>query len=197
MHDSTDDERQIITDMNGGSQQAFRRLYEQYHRGLYRYALRFLKSPDLAQDAVQDTFVKIWEKRSHLQGVQHLKAFMYTVCRNQILDLFARAAREESIRNEIILSLHLLQENGNEEAYPAYETLVETAIAKLPPQRQQIFRLCRLQGKSYDEVAHELGISRSTVSDHLVKATKFLREDLSASVDFSLLLVLMPALFVL
>jgi RNA polymerase sigma-70 factor (family 1) len=197
MHYSTEEERQIITEMSSGSAEAFRLLYEQYHRGLYRYALRFLKSTDLAQDAVQDTFVKIWEKRCNLLGVQHLKAFMYTVCRNQILDLMARASREESVRQEIILSLRLTQEAGEETAQPAYEALVETAIAKLPPQRQQIFRLCRLQGKSYDEAAQELGISRSTVSDHLVKATKFLREDLSASVDFSLLLVLMPALFAL
>ena len=58
--------------------------------------------------------------------------------------------------------------------------LLQNAINKLPPQRQQVFRLCKLEGKSYKEVSELLGISLSTISDHIVKATKSIRNDLES-----------------
>lgn len=189
-----DHQRQVVAEIVTGSQLAFRGLYEAHHRELYRYALRFLKSPELAEDVVQDAFVKIWEKRESLSSVQNLRAFLFTVCRNGMLTFFERASREASLRNEII-HYAALSHVDTEEEVSRYEILAEEAIGKLPPQRQQIFRLCRLEGKSYDEVAKELGISKYTVSDHLVKASKFLREYLSAYVDYSLVICLLPYLF--
>ena len=59
--------------------------------------------------------------------------------------------------------------------------LLENAISKLPPQRQQVFRLCKLEGKSYRDVSELLGISLSTISDHIVKATKSIRNYLEST----------------
>jgi RNA polymerase sigma factor (sigma-70 family) len=53
--------------------------------------------------------------------------------------------------------------------------VLHRAIEDLPPQRQQVFRLCKLEGKTYREVSELLGISESTISDHIVKGTKFIR----------------------
>ena len=54
---------------------------------------------------------------------------------------------------------------------------LESTIQNIPPQRQQVFRLCKLEGKSYKEVSELLGISVSTISDHIVNATKFIRSN--------------------
>jgi len=56
-----------------------------------------------------------------------------------------------------------------------YETLLHEAIRQLPPQRQKVFRLCREESKSYEEVAMELGISRNTVKEHMVLAVKSIK----------------------
>jgi RNA polymerase sigma-70 factor (ECF subfamily) len=193
---SLDHEKQWVLGIAAGDTCAFKQLFEKYNQPLYRYALRFVKSPALAEDTVQEAFVKVWEKRASLPEVQHFKAFLFTICRNQMLNLFARSARELSIQQEIIYHAVKVREDTDDLVLShQYEAIAEEAIAKLPPQRQHIFRLCRLEGKSYEEVANELGISRTTVSDHLVKASKFLREYLSAYADFSLLLFLFPYLF--
>ena len=52
---------------------------------------------------------------------------------------------------------------------------LQQAINALPPRRRQVFQLCKLDGKSYEEAALELGLSTSTISDHIVKATHFIR----------------------
>ena len=54
--------------------------------------------------------------------------------------------------------------------------ILQKAVEELPPQRQQVFRLCKLEGKSYKEASEVLGISASTISDHIVKATKTIRD---------------------
>ena len=66
--------------------------------------------------------------------------------------------------------------------------LLQKAIDSLSPQRQLVFRLCKLEGKSYDEVSQQLGISTSTISDHIVKANKTIREYLFEHLDLSLIL---------
>ena len=57
-----------------------------------------------------------------------------------------------------------------------YQESLAAAIDQLPPQRQKVFKLCREQSRTYDEVAAELGISRNTVKEHMVLAVKAIRE---------------------
>ena len=64
----------------------------------------------------------------------------------------------------------------NKLLWKAYEQLLTSAVEQLPSQRQKVFKLCRQQGKSYEEVAFELGISRNTVKEHMVMAIKNIKE---------------------
>jgi RNA polymerase sigma-70 factor (ECF subfamily) len=57
-----------------------------------------------------------------------------------------------------------------------YEQKIQEAVAQLPPKRQIVFRLCREENKSYDDVSNELGISRNTVKEHMVLAMKNITE---------------------
>lgn len=69
-----------------------------------------------------------------------------------------------------------------------YERMVSRAIDRLPPQRRLVFRMCRLEGQTYDEVARNLGISRNTVKEHMVSALKSFREYFSVHADVTFLL---------
>jgi len=68
--------------------------------------------------------------------------------------------------------------------------LLESAIQQLPAQRQQVFRLCKLEGKSYKEASELLGISVSTISDHIVKATKSIKIYFESNRPLSVILLL-------
>lgn len=180
----------LVTQLIDGSKGAFLELYGKYHAALYRHALRFVKAPALAEDVVQDTFLKVWENRQTLRADLSFVGYINTVGRNQILNTLKRASHETALKKTII---HAADKNrsSTEEAFldAEYEKMVDKAIEQLPPQRRMVFRMCRLEGKTYDEVAQKLGISKNTVKDHMVSALKSLREYFSVHADVTFLLM--------
>jgi RNA polymerase sigma-70 factor (family 1) len=178
----------LVVRLADDDQAAFEGCYHKYHAPLYRFAVRLIKSPMLAEEVVHDTFLKIWENRRQLDPTQSFRSYVFTITRNHILNLLARSAREAKIAQEILASFREVAHNNteNEIVYNDYQQLVQQAIGQLPPQRRQVFTLCRLEGRSYDEVATMLNISTGTVSDHMVKAGKSLRQFLQLHTDLSL-----------
>lgn len=178
----------LVERLAADDRDAFEACYYKYHAPLYRFALKLLKSPMLAEEVVHDTFLKIWENRQRLDAALSLRSYLFTITRNDVLNLLARSAREAAIAQEILASfgegIHNATEN--EVVYNDYHRIVQQAIDQLPPQRRQVFTLCRLEGKSYEEAATLLNISTGTVSDHMVKAGKTLRQFLNIHTDLSL-----------
>jgi RNA polymerase sigma-70 factor (ECF subfamily) len=160
-----------------GDEDAFVELYNKYHRKIYYSALKITQSKVLAQDVTQNVFLKIWDIHSSLDPDQNFEAFISVICRNAIFDIFKKSTREEAVKMELqqfAETSESIQED--EEYHEAYKNILYKAISKLPPQRRIVFELCKLQEKTYEEVAHSLKISQSTVQDHIVKANKFIRE---------------------
>lgn len=197
-------EQRVILRLQQDDSDAFLELYNQYHQPLYHYVLRFVKSPAIAEDVLQDVFLKIWEIRSRINPDLSVKAYLYRICRNSVFKLLKKMAVDENLRVQV------LQQFGQSVAdadlkvlWQQYETLLQAAINRLPPQRQKVFRLCREEGKTYEQVAEELGISRNTVKEHMVLAMKLIREHIDQYGDtpthFIFLLLLLsdlPAAFI-
>ncbi len=169
-----------------GDEEAFVALYNKYHRKIYFSALKMTQSDALAQDVTQNVFLKIWDTHTTLDPKQNFAAYISVICRNAIFDIFRKATHEETIKKEL-QQFTEVSESGQEDDdfYEAYKTLLDKAIADLPPQRRIVFELCKLQEKSYDKVARSMSISRSTVQDHIVKANKSIREYLLTHGNFS------------
>lgn len=170
-----------------GNETAFGLTYQTYHAGLYCYALKFVKSDELAKDIVHDVFLKLWENRSHLNKELSLKGYLFRICKNHVLNLLKRAAHETSIKEKILSSSGCCHgETENAVCYTDYHKVALQAIEKLPPQRQAIFKMCKLEGRSYEEVAKGLGISKGTVRDHIFKASRYIKEYLTLHADLTL-----------
>lgn len=171
----------VVEQLAAGDTDAFRRVYNQYHANVYRYALKFVKSRELAKEIVHDVFLKVWEKREQLNPAFSLEGYLIRICKNHVLNVLLKAAREEAWKKEV---LHLAERTANQTedvvVYADYAKYADLAIAQLPPQRQLIFKMCRLEGKSYEEAAQALGISIGTVRDHMLKAGRTVRQYLSA-----------------
>ena len=160
-----------------GDEEAFVSLYNKYHQKIYHTALKLTQSGALAQDITQNVFLKVWDNRSRLDPEQNFAAFISVICRNAIFDIFKRASSEEMVRTELGQMIDIADDDPYDEQFiNMYKQLLDEAISKLPPQRKIIFERCKLQEESYDNVARSLGISRSTVQDHIVKANKTIRE---------------------
>ena len=169
-----------------GDEEAFVALYHKYHHKIYATALKMTQSDDIAQDVTQNVFLKIWDTRATLNPEKNFAAYISVICRNAIFDIFKRATLEETIKKELQQFSEIQEpDQDDDDFYETYKTLLDKAIAELPHQRRAIFELCKLQKKTYDEVARSMNISRSTVQDHIVKANKFIREYLLKHGSFS------------
>ena len=169
-----------------GDEEAFVAIYNKYHRKIYYSAFKMTQSEDLAQDVTQDVFLKIWEARATLDPNQNFAAYISVICRNAIFDIFKKSTHEEAIKKELQQFADISESEEEGDFYEIYKNLLDKAIAALPSQRRVIFEMCKLQEKSYKEVAQSLKISNSTVQDHIVKANKFIREYLLLHGSFSL-----------
>ena len=177
-----------------GDEKAFVALYNKYHRKIYYTAVKLTQSEDLAQDVTQNVFLKVWETRATLDPEKNFAAYISVICRNAVFDLFKKATLEEAVKKELQQFTEVSENDGeDEDFYEVYKNLLDEAIAALPPQRRAVFELCKLQEKTYDEVASRMNISRSTVQDHIVKANKFIREYLltHGNVSFAMLFVVL------
>ncbi|WP_205510198.1 RNA polymerase sigma factor [Longitalea arenae] len=169
----------MIQRLQKGDSDAFLELYNHYHPALYHYVLRFVKSPAITEDLLQDVFLKIWEIRSRIDPSLSFKAYLYRICRNSVFKRLKKIAVDENLRMQVMQQFtQSVADADLKLLWQQYEEILQAAINRLPPQRQKVFRRCREEGKSYDEVANELGISRNTVKEHMVLAMKLIREHL-------------------
>lgn len=178
-------EKELVLLLKAGDEKAFTFFYDSYKGRLYGNLLRLVKSEEIAQELMQDTFVKLWQKRSELDSDKSVGAFLFRVAENKAIDFFRKAARDRKLE-AMLVAIATEHYSHIEERIYHKETMasLELAIEKLPPQRQRIFRLIKLEGKTYDEVGQMLGLTRSTINDHIVKATRSVKEQLFLSGDF-------------
>ncbi|RKR79960.1 RNA polymerase sigma-70 factor (ECF subfamily) [Mucilaginibacter gracilis] len=176
MQISQDREYELIRKLKEQDENAFSQLYSLYVKRIYAYALNILKSPILAEDVVQDTFVKLWESAAFLQTDRSLLPFLFTIAKNTSLNMIRRGSRETWITDEIAMhSIDLAEDAHQYTQRKQTSGFISDAIEQLPPQRKLIYDLCRNNGYSYKQAAEKLGISDSTVNSQMVKAIKFIK----------------------
>ena len=123
--------------------------------------------------------MKIWDTRAMLDPDKSFRSYIFRISENMVMDFFRKAARDKKLHACLMEIQTELYSHIEEDIIDAQESqLFRDAVALLPPQRRQVFTLCKLEGKSYHEVSELLGISTSTVSDHLLKANRFLKQQI-------------------
>lgn len=170
-------ERELITRLRGGDPETFTELYGLYVKRLYAFSLRIIKSPELAEDAVHDVFVKIWENKHKVDPERSFQSYLFTVARNHLFNIIKRSQLESSFRDQIMKNAEPSQ-NQVEEVYQYRESNsnLQQAITHLPERRKLIFELCHNEGLTYKQVAEKLGITDSTVNSQMVKALKSIKD---------------------
>lgn len=183
-------EQAYIRRISQGDAEAFHAVYLHYSPRIYGKLLRVLKSPDLAADILQDLFTIIWQKRGEIDPEKSFPAFLYKISDNLVIDLFRKAKRDQQLISQLLQASTASQENTEEWLFrKENETWLAKAIESLPPQRQLVFKLCKLENKSHEEVGRLLNISRATVNNHLVKAIQNLRMRAAGQSDLAGLLL--------
>jgi len=130
----------------------------------------------LADELVQDVFLKVWLSRDKVQHVLRFDSWLFIIARNQVFDTLKLLAKEDSARKQMA---NLLDQDSNtvedQLLTKENELRLQEALSRLSPQQKLIFTLSRHQGMKHEEIASRLNISRNTVKTHLVHALKTLR----------------------
>jgi RNA polymerase sigma-70 factor (ECF subfamily) len=185
------EEKELVSRLIVGDEAAFKILYDRYSERLHGFLLKLLKIDTAAVEILQDTFVKVWTHRAQIDPQQSFRSYLFRIAENAACDFFRKAGRDKKLREKLISIASSQYKHVEEQAMVKEEVQhLYAAINALPPQRRQVFQLVKMEGKSYAEVSRELNISASTISDHIVKATRYLRRRLQKEQSAAMLLLL-------
>lgn len=170
-------EKELLKRLKAGDQSAFTVFYSTYSNRIYSKLLKLTQSEALADEILQDTFVILWNKRDTINLELSIKGWLYKVAENEVYQLYRKMARDKRLQEHIVSTFVEAYAHTEEEIYlKESKDLLDQAMDQLTPQRRQAFKLCKIDGYSYQQAADIMGISVSTVSNHLVHATHSVRD---------------------
>ncbi|MFT4093523.1 MAG: RNA polymerase sigma-70 factor [Niabella sp.] len=190
-YDPSNRENNLLEQVAQGNEVAFRQLYDHYRDKVYSLGMHLTRSEYLAEEIVQEVFLKTWTKREELQHIDYFNSWLRTVTRNTCIDYL----RSAEIENKVLALLAAKIENSirsaeDEVLSREYDQVLLEAIRQLPPQRQKIYLLSRQQGLKQEEIARQLNISVYTVKEHIKLALKSIRAYLEKRIYTGLMLLI-------
>ena len=170
------DEKALLVQLQAGSEAAFTQLYQAYAERLYYNILSLVKDGSTAEELVQDVFARIWQKRETIQIDTSFGAYLFAASRNRVYDFFRKLDRDHDLYASIKATASY-EYSYIEEALLTRENvdMLQKAIKSLPHQRRRAFELCKIEGLSYKEASEKMGISLSTLKDHMANAREAIR----------------------
>lgn len=184
-------DHKLLEHLSKGSNEAFTLLYDKYSDMLRRFVIKFIKSPDLADDITQEVFMQLWENRTTITDIRSFRPWLFTLAKNRTFNVLKRAAIDDAAKAEILRHYQVNQSTMERELLTKeYLAFIQKVLNTLPPQSAKVFQLCREENKSYEEVAALLGISRNAVKKHMVRSMKVLKGAVEKDLGISLTVLL-------
>jgi len=161
---------------------AYESLYKLLFNGVFRFAYSFVKSKEAAEEIVSDSFIKIWELGTKLAEIDNVKAYLFTITKNNSLNYITRNYKQIQLNIDDLEFDDVIVWEDPEEIFLSGEAVnrIKSAIKELPPQCRIIFQLVKIEGLSYQETATALGISLSTVRNQMSIGLRKMTESLPA-----------------
>lgn len=165
----------IFNKLKNDDRDAFKQLFDIYYQHLVLFATRYVGDQDMAENIVQEVFVNLWEKRKKLQ-VYSVQSYLVVAVRNRC---------QNEIKRQKNLRLFQMAFKSDTFQPPAdfpddfFMNKIMAVINAMPEKRKRIFKMNRLDGMKYKEIALALQLSPKTVEIQIGKALKYLRENLS------------------
>ena len=193
--DGLHNEKELLSQVSQGDREAFRIMYTTCYPQVKRYISLFESSGKVLEELTQDVFVRIWEKRVRLMQVESFQGYLFVVTRNVVLNFFRALKVRQKIKELDETAVPGDNELENELLFKQYYRLALKAIAKLPPGRRKVLKMSVEGGLTLDEIAAQLGITRSGVKKQLYAAMTFVRQYLRDHGEIGLALVIFLSLF--
>lgn len=178
-----------------GDSSAFEAIYNGYIDDLLMYGSRFTKDSTLVEDCIHDLFVRIYERREHLNDPKSIKAYLFSSLRREIIHQSGRKEQpHEEIKESLFhLDIDIEQATIRTELGQEQLQLIQQTMALLSDRQREVVYLSFYNNLSHDEIAQVLGINNQSVRNLLSNGLKRMRE--GTNMPLSLLVAVLPTLF--
>lgn len=190
MKNDFEDNTVLINQLKRGNEKAYSFLLNCYHHRLCVYANSLINDKSVAEDIVQNVFVRIWEKRKNLKTHFSIKSFLYRSVYNEFIDQNRKRKSVTALEKKYIDALGNIVKEDND-ALEKLFSMVQKEIQKLPPKCRMIFLLSKKEGLSNIEIAEHLDLSIKTIESHITKAFSILRKKVNDKVEMHTFLFLL------
>jgi RNA polymerase sigma-70 factor (ECF subfamily) len=162
-----------------GSEVIFERTFKTHFKALHAYACTILRSEAMAEEAVQNVFYKLWEKKDQVNIKESVSAYLYRAVYHECLNYMKHSKVRAAYQSHVIYHNSELEKANERTGTKELEARIQTALKELPEQCRTIFQMSRFEELKYREIADELGLSVKTVENQMGKALRVLREKLA------------------
>tara|TARA_R110002049_G_scaffold28018_4_gene96619 strand:- start:25485 stop:26081 length:597 start_codon:yes stop_codon:yes gene_type:complete len=183
------DNQTLTESLRIGDEKAYMHLLNKFHRQLHAYALTLTHDPAMAQDIVQNVFLKTWKSRKKLNPEFSIRNFLYKSVYNEFINTYQRNKAMMLLHQKYVESTHEIVENTDDGAIAKMITIINTEIQKLPPKCQKVFILSKKEGLTNNEISEHLDISVKAVEAQITKAFGILKKKLGRKYETILVLI--------
>lgn len=166
--------------IKAGDEEAFELLFRQNYAGLVQFAWGYVRSKAVAEELVQDVFLKIWDNREGMVITGSDEGYLYKSVRNRCIDWSRHSKVVKEWKREKKREEEGRAGKGESVSHALHHKMlleeIEKAIHDLPEKRREVFLMSRYENRTYKEIAEILEISASTVETHMSLALKTLRQ---------------------
>ena len=179
----------LIINLKKGEEQAYIYLVDNYSKRLYAYALSLSNDKVMAQDIIQNVFLRIWEKRKKIDVNTSLLNYLFKSVYNEFLNLYKKKKSTMLLEQKYFNSLEKISADYNDNNLKKAMERITIEIHSLPPKCREVFILSRKDGLTNIEISDYLNVSIKTVEAHITKAFSILRKELGGKLDTFLFLL--------
>ncbi|MDR2284897.1 MAG: sigma-70 family RNA polymerase sigma factor [Sphingobacterium sp.] len=163
-------------DFLDNDQKAFKKVFETYQHVLMYYVVEATQNESTAEEIVQEAFIQLFLQKDKLSALEQIYPFLFTVVKRQTISTYRRKMSSKRYMDELRAlwseAEHtVLERIAGAEIQEAFDKSVD----ELPLRQKQVFLLSKLENKSYQEIADHLGVSKNTVKNQLISATKIIK----------------------
>jgi RNA polymerase sigma-70 factor (ECF subfamily) len=173
----------LILSLQKGEKTAFEAVYTDFFGVIYHLSLQYLHDEKVAEEIVQDSFMKLWEIRETLNDRFNIRNFLYTITKNNCLNYLRNQKtalkHQENLKYlEMQFNYEALEKMGSYIEFEELRLKIDLAIASLPDELRETFLLSRFDELQYKEIADKLSVNVKTVEARMTKSLKILRHEL-------------------
>ena len=184
---SQDEAQALVKALKGGNQLAFSIVYKMYAAQTFSLAFKYLLNKELAEDAVQNLFLKLWLKKEEIDETKPINRYLFTMLKNDLLNTLRDSKKNIYLLEDCLSMVLELEDNSqNENLKQEQMNIIQQALEQLSPQRRKVFEM-KVSGKySNQEIADKLNLSINTIKFQYSQSLKQIRSTVG---ELSLLLV--------